>query len=133
MKGKKKIKNTAFGSRAIKSSKKPASGQVEGKDFVPAGGGRRSSVRTATVDIPGKRGKTDVAIIPTIRNVGGRLVRLHGDAARQAAVQSGDFVRVKGGKTEKKIVKAREKADRKSIKFSKRLGRNTVRATRRSN
>lgn len=113
---KKHLKRTQFGKRAL-------AGARAGKDRVRNADGTFSSVRTATYDIPGKKGRTDVMVAPTIRKVGGKMKQMTHAEARASALKSGDYVRVKGGKTQKKIEKARAKGDRKSKRFSKRLGK----------
>jgi len=115
--GKKKFKNTQFGSRALAGARDGTGGLVNPD-------GSTSSVRTGTWDIPGKGGRTDVMVAPTIRQdpVTGELVRLSPDEALAQALGLGDFVRVRGGRTPEKIEKARAKGDAKSRQFSDLLG-----------
>jgi len=123
--GKKRIRNTTFGRRAI-------AGARSGKGGIANPDGTRSSVKTATFDIPGPRGKrTDVMLAPTIRKVGGKLVRLSGREAGRIAADTGDFVRVRGGTTQKQVERARAKGDNKSRRFSAKLGRISARKERR--
>lgn len=124
-KGKKKFKNTQFGKRALNGAR-TGTNRVKNKD------GTYSSVKTATFDIPGKKsGSTDVMVAPTIRKQSdGSMKSLSAQQAFRAAAESGDYVRVKGGKSKKKVVKAREKGDKKSQKFSARLGKISKRNTR---
>lgn len=126
--GKRRFKNTSFGKRAI-------SGAKSGKGGIKNADGSTSSVRTATYDIPGKKkGRTDVMVAPTIRKdpKTGKLKRLTHSEAVAAARKSGDYIRVKGGKTPKKIAKARAKGDAKSRKFSGKLGKISKRSTARA-
>ena len=125
--GKKRFKNTSFGKRAI-------SGAKSGKGGIKNADGSTSSVRTATYDIPGKKGRTDVMVAPTIRKdpKTGKLKRLTHSEAVAAARKSGDYIRVKGGKTPEKIAKARAKGDAKSRKFSGKLGKISERSTART-
>jgi len=116
---KRKLKNTEAGKRAIAGARTGAGG-IANPD------GTRSSVRTATFDIPGKRkGVTDVMLAPTIcKNAAtGSLERLRPKEAAARALSSGDYVRIKGGRTEAAIERARAKGDRKSQKFSAKLGK----------
>jgi hypothetical protein len=123
--GKRKFKRTTFGKRALEGARS-GTGGIQNPD------GSRSSVRTATYDIPGKRGRTDVMLAPTIRKdpKTGKLRQLSHSEAVAAARSSGDFIRIKGGKTEKKIEKARKKGDKKSRKFSRKLGKISTRRGR---
>jgi hypothetical protein len=117
--GKKKFKNTKFGARAIAGAKRGGAG-----DSINLDGGR-GSVQTMTIDIPGPKGRTDVAVTATIRKdpKTGKLKQLTGAEAARIAVQTGDFVRVKGGKTKKAVQRARRRGDKKSRRFSKKLGK----------
>lgn len=117
--GKKKLKRTQFGQRAIAGARRGSAA-----DSIPVGKGR-GSVQTGTVDVPGKRGRTDVAVIPYIRKdpKTGELRKLTHDQAVKSAMDSGDYVRVKGGHHSKTIEKARAKGDKKSTRFSKKLGK----------
>ena len=121
--GKKRFGRTKAGKRAI-------AGARSGRGGLKNPDGTRSSVRSTTVDIPGKKGRTDVALIPTIRKMGGKLVRLSSKAAVKTALSTGDFVRIKGGKTKKAVAKARAKGASKSRKFSAKLGKISKRVTR---
>lgn len=120
--GKRKFKNTKFGSRALRNAK-------TGGPSIKNKGGSTSSVLTMTVTIDRpktKRGgtKRDTIIVPTIRQRGGKLVKLKPEAAVKESLKTGDFVRVKGGKVgSKAVAKSITKADKKSRKFSRKLGR----------
>lgn len=122
--GKKKFKRTKFGARAIAGARSGTGGKKN-----PSGS--RSSVKTATFDVPGRKGRTDVAVVPTIRKVGGKLKTFSLNDALKEARRTGDFVRVKGGKTQKAIEKARAKGDKKSRSFSKKLGKISAKRSRR--
>lgn len=115
--GKKKFKNTTFGARALKTARR-------GGQTLKNPSGPPSSVRTATYDIPGKRGRTDVMIAPTIRAdpSTGQLKRMTESNAAKIALDMADFVRVKAKRRET-VEQTRARADRKSIKFSKKLGK----------
>ena len=128
--GKRKIKKTKFGKRALSGAKKLT-------DRIKNPSGSHSSVRTATFDIPGKKTRkgqrTDVMLAPTIRKdpITGIIKQLSNPEAAKAARKTGDFVRVVGGITDKAIQKARAKGDKKSRKFSKRLGKISDKARKR--
>ncbi len=101
-----RIKNTPSGRRAL-------AGAHSGKDFITNPDGTKSSIRTATFGVS-VRGKERVMIAPTVvKTPGGKMVRLSSDEAAARARKTGDFALVKNQKT----------ADRRSRKFSKRLGR----------
>ena len=118
--GKKKFKNTTFGKRAIKGARRGAPGD---SIRVHAGAGP-SSVLTQTNDIPGRKGRMDVNINPTIRKnpKTGKLEQLDPRQATIISERTGDFVRVKAKKRET-IDATRTRGDKKSTKFSDRLGR----------
>jgi len=115
--GRKKFKNTTFGSRALEGARS-GTGGIKNPD------GTRSSVRTATFDVPGKRGRTDVAVVPTIRKDAktGSLKRLTPAQAAKASFSTGDYVRVKARRGET-VEETRARGDKRSQKFSKKLGR----------
>ena len=117
--GKKRFKNTEFGARALAGARS-GTGGIENPD------GTRSSVRTATYDIPGKRpGSTDVMVAPTIRmnRDTGQLEVLDERTAFLKAIELADFLRIIGGDTPEAVEKARAKGDARSRKFSARLGK----------
>lgn len=116
-----KIKRTKFGRRAI-------AGARSGTGGIANPDGTRSSVRTTTFDIPGKGGRTDVAVLPTIRKhpKTGALTKLSPRAALAVAQNTGDYVRVRAKKGES-IEQTRARADKMSQRFSKKLGRISAR------
>jgi len=109
MAGKKRfsrIKNTPSGKRAI-------AGARSGKDFLVNPGGSRSSIRTATFGV-NIGGKERTIIVPTIvKTPSGTMKRLTNDQAVTRARRTGDFA----------VVKSQQVADRRSRKFSERLGK----------
>jgi hypothetical protein len=67
--GKRRFRKTKFGKRALVGAR-------SGTDHIENPDGSKSSVLTATFDIPGKKGRTDVMVAPTIRKIGGAARRL---------------------------------------------------------
>jgi hypothetical protein len=124
--GKRKFKRTKFGARALKGARAGTGG-------IKNPSGTRSSVRTATIDIPGKKGRTDVAVIPTIRKdpSTGQLKRLAPKQAARVALQMGDFVRVKAKKKET-VEQTRARGDKRSRKFSTKLGKISAKRSKRT-
>ena len=123
--GKKQLGKTQAGKRAL-------AGARSGKGGIKNPDGSKSSVKTATYDIPGRKGRTDVMVAPTIRKnpKTGKLEQLSAREAARVATETGDFVRVKGGRTQRSVERARAKGDAKSRKFSKRLGNVSQRSER---
>jgi hypothetical protein len=102
----KKIKNTPSGRRAL-------AGARSGKGGILNPDGSKSSIRTATFGVTTPDGKKRTMIVPTVvAGPGGAMHRLTPDQALQRARATGDFA----------LVKRQSTADRRSKKFSRRLG-----------
>jgi len=109
-----RIKNTPSGKRAIAGAK-------AGKDRIKNPDGTNSSIRTATfgVEIDGKK---RVMIAPTVvKTPSGQMRQLTPAQAVARARRTGDFA----------VVRSQRVADRRSKKFSKRLGKISKRAAKR--
>jgi len=101
-----RIKNTPSGRRAI-------AGARAGKDSIKNRDGTHSSIRTATVGVT-LQGKPRTMIVPTVvKSPSGQMRRLTVDQAVKRAKRTGDFA----------LTKKQSTADRRSKKFSKRLGK----------
>lgn len=122
--GRKKFKHTTFGKRAL-------AGARSGTGGIANPDGTRSSVRSATFDVKGRKGRTDVAVVPTIRKSAttGKLTRLTPPQAAKAAFTTGDYVRVKARRGET-VAETRARGDKRSRKFSKKLGRISAKVAR---
>lgn len=91
--------------------------------------GSESSVRTESRAEKGEDGNFESLVYPTIRKIGGKLVRLESDAAYQYALERNDFVRFPGGPTyeDPATQDAERKAKEWSTGFSDYLGSAEVR------